>query len=293
MKSKVLLSFDVEEFDLPMEYGGKISLAEGVKMSAVGVEKILDMTRRCGVKATFFVTGNFAEGRPDLVERMVREGHEVGCHGVDHFEPKVTDVEKSREIVGKVVEKCVKKCAGGSDAEDGGHAGGRGRRSGSDMVLGWRQPRMFKIDYGELKRCGFMYDTSVNPAWIPGRYNNFGVARMPYDVSGVTEVPVSVATGLRVPLFWLALHLFPLGVYEWLARRALAETGYLATYFHPWEFNEEIKRYSVVPGYIRKTSGGHMVKRLEKVIMGLKKRGCEFEGYGEFVEEYRQTSKMV
>ena len=39
---KVLLSFDVEEFDLPKEHGGEISLEEGVKVSAEGLEKILD-----------------------------------------------------------------------------------------------------------------------------------------------------------------------------------------------------------------------------------------------------------
>ena len=73
MKRKVLLSFDVEEFDLPREHGATISLEDGVKVSAEGLVRILEMLDGAGVKATFFCTGNFAEARPDLVAK-IREG---------------------------------------------------------------------------------------------------------------------------------------------------------------------------------------------------------------------------
>ncbi len=46
--------------------------------------RILDILRAEGVRATFFVLGKHAERHPELVERIVREGHELGNHGYDH-----------------------------------------------------------------------------------------------------------------------------------------------------------------------------------------------------------------
>ncbi len=46
--------------------------------------RILDTLRREGVRATFFVLGKHAEQHPELVERIIREGHEIGNHGYDH-----------------------------------------------------------------------------------------------------------------------------------------------------------------------------------------------------------------
>lgn len=103
MNGKVLLSFDVEEFDLPREHGEEISLEEGLKVSAEGLKRILKVLNDTKVKATFFCTGSFAEGRLELIREIVKGGHEVACHGVDHFKPVVSDVEKSKKIVEKVV----------------------------------------------------------------------------------------------------------------------------------------------------------------------------------------------
>lgn len=45
---------------------------------------ILDALAACSAKATFFVLGRQVETHPDLVRRMVDEGHELACHGYDH-----------------------------------------------------------------------------------------------------------------------------------------------------------------------------------------------------------------
>ena len=46
--------------------------------------KILDDLAAHDAKATFFVLGRQAERHPDLIRRMVDEGHQVANHGVDH-----------------------------------------------------------------------------------------------------------------------------------------------------------------------------------------------------------------
>lgn len=47
-------------------------------------EKILDALKNHGVKAAFFLVGNYLETQPDLVKRMVSEGHTVGNHTFSH-----------------------------------------------------------------------------------------------------------------------------------------------------------------------------------------------------------------
>ena len=45
---------------------------------------ILDALKKHNVKATFFVVGNYLETSPDLVKRMLAEGHTVGNHTYHH-----------------------------------------------------------------------------------------------------------------------------------------------------------------------------------------------------------------
>ena len=45
---------------------------------------ILDALKKHNVKATFFIVGNYLETSPDLVRRMLDEGHIVGNHSYHH-----------------------------------------------------------------------------------------------------------------------------------------------------------------------------------------------------------------
>ncbi|MER7574599.1 glycosyltransferase [Streptomyces sp. NPDC126514] len=46
--------------------------------------KVLDVLKKYDAHAVFFVTGTMASRHPDLVRRMVEEGHEVGLHTFNH-----------------------------------------------------------------------------------------------------------------------------------------------------------------------------------------------------------------
>lgn len=65
---------------------------------------ILDALKKHNAPATFFLVGNYLETSPDLVKRMVAEGHNVGNHTFHHpdmskistkeaFEKELTDLE--------------------------------------------------------------------------------------------------------------------------------------------------------------------------------------------------------
>ena len=78
---------------------------------------ILDALEKHNVKASFFVVGNYLETSPDLVKRMVEEGHIVGNHTYHHpdmsqisdpasFQEEITSLEKKyQEITGLEMQK--------------------------------------------------------------------------------------------------------------------------------------------------------------------------------------------
>ena len=61
--------------------------------------KILDILKANNVKAAFFVTGHYLKSQPDLVKRMVEEGHIVGNHTDTHPSlPDVSDEPIKKEL---------------------------------------------------------------------------------------------------------------------------------------------------------------------------------------------------
>ncbi|WP_143338137.1 polysaccharide deacetylase family protein [Demequina sp. NBRC 110054] len=64
-----------------------------------GTEDLLDVLAKRGVKATFFVVGKNASAHPEILERMVAEGHTVGNHSWSHANlTGLTDKQLAREI---------------------------------------------------------------------------------------------------------------------------------------------------------------------------------------------------
>ena len=62
--------------------------------------KILDALKEKNAKATFFSTAHYLNTAPDLVERMINEGHIVGNHTVNHKSmPDLTDEELKKELM--------------------------------------------------------------------------------------------------------------------------------------------------------------------------------------------------
>lgn len=73
--------------------------------------KVLDILQENNVKAAFFVTGSYIKQNPELVKRIVNEGHVLGNHTDTHPSlPKITDEKIQEEI--KVVEQRVEQLTG-------------------------------------------------------------------------------------------------------------------------------------------------------------------------------------
>ncbi len=50
-------------------------------------EEVLDILKRENIRAAFFVVGEEALARPEIIKRMAREGHEIGLHAHRHGIP--------------------------------------------------------------------------------------------------------------------------------------------------------------------------------------------------------------
>lgn len=106
---------NVKEYDELLKKYGAIYLGDTSKKDIYltfdnGYEngytaQILDTLKEKKVPATFFVTGHYLEDQPELVKRMVKEGHIVGNHSWHH--PDLTQVsdEKLTEELESVKKK--------------------------------------------------------------------------------------------------------------------------------------------------------------------------------------------
>ncbi|MDR3678312.1 MAG: polysaccharide deacetylase family protein [Acidobacteriota bacterium] len=90
--------------------GKRISLTFDDGPAEQFTEQILDILRAQQVPATFFVCGKNVENHPDLLRRIVAEGHEVGNHAYSHFfvyfksrRRIAGEIDRTQEIIEKVV----------------------------------------------------------------------------------------------------------------------------------------------------------------------------------------------
>lgn len=250
-KKYVLLSFDVEEFDIPEEYGQRIDEKTQMEISLRGLEAIILLLDQLELRATFFVTAKFALHHQAII-REISEKHEIASHGFYHSSFCLEDLSKSKETLEKIT---------------------------NQQVTGYRTARLMEVDEREIQKAGYKYNSSMNPTYIPGRYNNFFKPRTAYYANGILNVPVSVTPIIRFPLFWLSFKNFPLSWIKLASRITLQTDSYLCIYFHPWEFSN-ITSFNL-PNFIKKRSGRDMVRRLEKYLIYLK-RQSEFITFSEF-----------
>jgi peptidoglycan-N-acetylmuramic acid deacetylase len=65
-------------------------------------EKVLDVLKAKKVPATFFVTGQYIKDQPDLLKRMVAEGHIIGNHSWSHPDVSQISNEKLQDELDRV-----------------------------------------------------------------------------------------------------------------------------------------------------------------------------------------------
>ena len=259
-----LLTFDVEEFDLPVELGHQLDIDQQLGVTEEGLEKILPLLAKHTVVSTFFVTAQFARARPDAVRAITAAGHEVACHGLTHRDDYNA---LAREVATQRLRTARSILAEVSGREIGG----------------LRTPRFQSCACSIMRDAGFTYDASAHPTLIPGRYNGLRLSRSPWWDEGILRVPISVLPAIRLPISWLWYR--TLG--PWLGtlggRAACFGAPYLHVYFHPWEAID-IRRFGV-PRALAVRTGDRFIDALDYLVAWAKLHFTR-STVGDFVNAY-------
>jgi polysaccharide deacetylase family protein (PEP-CTERM system associated) len=130
--------------------------------------QVMDVLSENNTKATFFTLGNVAEKFPELIQRMVKEGHEVASHGYSHQNIYSMSPTQMREEISKSVKIL----------ED----------AGGEKVIGFRAPNfsirehLFRPFCEALQESGIRYDSSL----FPMKVLKYGIEKK-YDLSVFEE----------------------------------------------------------------------------------------------------------
>ncbi|MFC3120839.1 XrtA system polysaccharide deacetylase [Agaribacter flavus] len=188
--------------------------------------RLIDIFNENNVKSTFFTLGWVAERCPELIKRIVNEGHELASHGSNHRRNTALSKNEVKEDILK--SKHVLEDISGISVD------------------GYRAPS-FSIDesneyvFDLLVEMGFKYSSSTYPI----THDLYGVPSWPRFVhkrkEGIVEIPVStllqkgknkgIGGGgyFRLYPYWLSKRRI-----ESYIRQVNAPYNF---YFHPWEID--------------------------------------------------------
>jgi polysaccharide deacetylase family protein (PEP-CTERM system associated) len=223
------------------------------------VDRILQTFDRYGVKATFFTLGWVAERYPELVRRMVEQGHELASHGWSHVRVTQQDIAAFRQDVTRT--KALLEDVSGQEVI--------GYRAASYSI---GAANLWALDV--LQETGHRYSSSIYPI----KHDLYGMpdaprfAFRPMD-GDFLEFPVTTVriAGRNLPCGgggWF--RLVPYAGMRWAVRRVnQVDQEPAIFYFHPWEIDPDQPRQ---PGLDAKTRFRHylnldrMQARLDRLL---------------------------
>jgi len=230
------MTVDVEDYFQVSAFEPYIKRSEWDSIEARverNTHRLLDLYDQHQIKATFFTLAWVAERYPDLVRRIVNDGHELASHGYDHVRITNQTPEEFREDVIKT--KRILEDVSGVEIQ--------GYRAASYSI---KKNNLWALDI--LYETGHKYSSSIYPV----KHDLYGIPDAPRfkyyprGREGILEIPI---TTLR--LFNKNLpsggggffRLYPYVFSRWSLNRINAvdnQSGMF--YFHPWEIDPEQPR---------------------------------------------------
>lgn len=272
---------DVEDWyhGIPIDAEARASAERRLE---VGMDFLLEVMSRRGVKGTFFLLGPVAEAHPALVQRLADEGHELGCHGWSHDLLYQMSPERFREETRRAAEVITSLA---------------GRPVTAYRAAYFSITSQSYWALSELAALGFRYDSSI----FPTRNWRYGIPdfdprpqRIDTDSGPIYELPISIRRmfGRNWPISGGAyFRIYPYAVTR--ANFAAAERAErpVVFYLHPWELDPEHPRVPFhwkprLTHYVNLTSTRPKLERLLDDF--------SFAPLGEVLEhELSQTSPAV
>jgi polysaccharide deacetylase family protein (PEP-CTERM system associated) len=228
------------------------------------VDVILGLLDDARSKATFFTLGWIAERYPQVVRRIVDNGHELASHGYGHQRASDLTPAEFRDDITRA--KTI--------LEDLGGVAVRGYRAPSFSI---NRNNWWAVE--ELENAGYVYSSSIYPV----KHDHYGMPdaprfpHRPNGEAGILELPPTTfpLMGRNLPAAgggWF--RLLPYEMSRWMLRRVNArDRAPCMFYFHPWELDAEQPRQS---GISAKTRFRHYVN-LQRMPGRLRKLLNDFE----------------
>lgn len=191
------------------------------------VDRALQLFSDHGARCTFFTLGWVAENFPEVVRRIVDNGHEIASHGMVHERVWSQSPERFRQDA--AASKRLLEDTSGQEVS--------GYRAAS-WSIDTRTPWAHDI----LGEIGYEYSSSIYPV----SHDTYGIPsarRHPHRVEngGIKEFPASTARigGRNVPIAGGGyFRLFPLFLSRHFIKRHQDVESYpYVFYFHPWELD--------------------------------------------------------
>ena len=262
-RPRVALSFDMEEWFQTYAARKWYPQDRWDSMNSRAPEilnDILDLLRDHRAKATFFFLGWLLERHPELAQKVIQEGHEIGYHGYYHRELSM----QSRDEFCRNIDRFQKLVGSLSIPEP----------------IGFRAPS-FSVTSGtkwvvdEIVARGYKYDSSVYPMFMH-RYGIPCAPLSPFELEGekisILELPLASIHLLRVklPAAGGAYMRFYPGAFHRMLIRNISRTGRIPVlYFHPWEIDSLniSNRMSAVQRFRQHhNSGRNTTARLKRIL---------------------------
>ncbi len=225
-------------------------------------KRLLKLFSKNQIRATFFFTGEIANYYPELVEKIVTEGHEIGSHNYVHKDY----TGKNKEEFSKNLKKSKRLL----------------ERISKQKIIGYRAPNSTVDNYmiKELIRKGFKYDSSVTPTRpFMGKFGKFTYApKNPYQLSyndfakkgnsGLWEFPWPVFPVLSLPSGSGIMSRIAGYNYTILSFKNALKTGDTVYYFHPYEIGNppDIKIPNLKTRIFMRRMGENYFFMLQKII---------------------------
>mgnify|MGYP001615764312 CR=1 FL=1 len=188
-----LLGIDFEDWFHPELIQRHITTKNNKPSVINGIDKILDWLRKNETFATFFVVGELLELKPELLDKILENDHEIAFHTMHH---KRLDIISTKEKFTEEIKKFAELTKGKS-------RGFRAPTFSLNESTGWA------ID--ALAENNYLYDSSV----VPAKTRLYGIANAetkPYKISSkkitgndpkgkIIEFPLMTTTffGKKIP----------------------------------------------------------------------------------------------
>lgn len=88
-------------------YGGGDSpsdIQRGVFATEVGIPRLLRLFKKYEMPSTFFIPGHSLESFPDVMDLILKDGHEIGAHGYTHENPVAMTLQQEEDVLVKSIE---------------------------------------------------------------------------------------------------------------------------------------------------------------------------------------------